>query len=190
MVTTPTSGDGGAALEAARRAFRDAAIVAGVKAGREKRQLAKDYGITPRQVARILEAWNVAPSVIDQPALDVLRDMLVGYDHLEHHFVLLAQTSLESYPAVASSALKGIADVKAKRQELLMAVGKLPRELEVFPALAELDRLLADMVKLTLMVESGERTPAELARFLIDEIEGRRPLPAGAIEAETAPTDT
>lgn len=176
--------DGSPGLSPGQLALRDAAIIAAVHAGREVREIAKERGITPRSVQRVMARFNTQPTGMDSRAMEILEGLLREYREQIRTFTALAEDTVERAPAVAVAALRSAADATERRLALLNATGKLPANLTLFKTQRELKMIVA---RLRAMLEQAARDGRSVADVLeeLRELQARElgePIDGVAIE--------
>lgn len=160
---------GAPAMTWAEKALRDSAIVAALHAGEPVKDIGKRYGITPRSVRRIFEAFGERPTALEQRPMEIIERVLRTYEQQMRDFMLVAQTTLERAPAVAVGALKGHADSLERYTMLLSDVGKLPDNLELFRSETEMRRVGELMVERLQALAAGE-TDAMAVKELFERL--------------------
>jgi hypothetical protein len=141
-------------MSAAQKTLRDAAIVAALHSGVEVKVVAKRYEITPRAVQSVFRAFRLRPTAVDHRPMEIVERLLRSYEEQMQSFAAVAESTIERQPAVAVAALKGQAESLERYVMVLLHLGKLPRNLELFAAEAQMRRrgeevgqLLEDVVQ-------------------------------------------
>lgn len=149
-------------LTPGQKALRDAAVVAAVHVGESKRDVAREFGITPRSVNRILEDYGAMRSPLENVPMETIEGLLRMHEAQIRKFAAVAVDTLDRAPSVAVAALRGQSDAIEKLTSLLSAVGHLPENLELFRTESDLRRVAFAMLEAIKLVEAGDLTVDEL----------------------------
>ncbi len=148
-----------------QRQLRDTAIRARDAAGWASLMIADEFGITDRQVRRVLAGGAKLPSGIDDAPMEILEDLLRGFRGSIASFEAMAFDYRESHPNVALGAKRAADDARDRYAHLLSVTGKLPNNLELFRAESVLRRLADEMIDAMVKVEQGEMSGADAGAF-------------------------
>jgi nitroreductase len=163
-------------MSPAQKTLRDAAIVAALHAGEQVKDVAKTYGITPRSVQRIFEAFRMRPTAIDSQPMQIIERAIRQYEQQMQSFAAVAENTIERAPAVAVAALKGHADSLERYLRLLSDVGKLPTNLELFRNESDMRQVGRIMAEVLQRVANGELSGLEAAERFDDLVFRRSSL--------------
>lgn len=136
----------GKGLTMAQRRLRDSAIVARLAAGWTQEMVAEEFGLTDRQVRRIASETQATLTALDKRPMQVLEDLLRGYERAVVDFEAMAHEWAAAHPNAAMGAKRAALDTRVAVAELLMRLGKLPRNLELFRSEAQMLRIAEEMV--------------------------------------------
>lgn len=171
---------GGRGLTAAKRRLRDTAIAARFAAGWTQQMIAIEFGITERQVRRVLDDHGKMPSGLDARPIELIEELLRGYRVDIADFEAMAHAFAEKHPAAAIGAKKGARDSRESYGQLLLALGKLPTNWELFRSEAQMVRIAEGMVETLEGLVRGDVAPeAALAHFRSLLPQGTPELTAG-----------
>lgn len=125
---------------------RNAAVVASVHRGRSQRDVADEYGITDRQVRRILSTWEAAlgesgwidPIAELRAAIAMLRqaeaDMAAIEEAPDNHAAHIGATRLKT-------------EINERRINLMQVLGLLPRNLAAIPVEQQMQAMFRDFAE-------------------------------------------
>jgi predicted transcriptional regulator len=161
----------GQRLAAAEQQLRDAAILACLDAGWTQEEVAAELECTDRTVRNAIERSKRSRSPLEGRPVELVEQRLRALARAEQSYRVFAWANSERNPSVALGAMKAADAVAAQLDEMLIAIGKLPEDLALLRAQAEMERVQSEMVRCMREVESGERTPAEAVAFFEGLIE-------------------
>lgn len=147
-------------------ALRDSAIWLAFTGGMTQKAIAVEFGITVRSVQNVLKKVNESESPLDKAPRELLEELVRLVHRQALDFARTAQAHFERNPNVSLGAQKGAAEMTERYIRLLVATGKLPRNLTLFRAQSELEQLARLMATKTEEVRRGDITVDELADFL------------------------
>lgn len=166
----------GRGLSPARNALRNTAIVAAVRAGKSEREAGAPYGVTARNVRKIVAGYNPRSRAYDQSPEEILQGLLAAYEQQIHDYAVVAEDTLDRAPAVSIAAQNGGASALERYVELLGRVGMLPGDMTYFKTMAEVGHLVAELIDRLALMEAGQMTAREVAEYARDVVTGVRPL--------------
>lgn len=146
----------GRKVTAAQRRQRDSAIVARAACGWTQELIAAEFGITERQVRRVLDERGKQRSPFEETPMQLLEDLARGFQQSVGDFEAMVARYGDSAPNVALGAKKGANEARRHFMDLMATVGKLPTDLELFQQEAALQRVADEMVQIMQSVERGE----------------------------------
>lgn len=174
-------------LTAGQRAFRDGAIMAGIHAGEKPSELAKEFGISLRQLRNVTKRFREGDTVLDEAPMEIVNRMIRTYELAMRRFAALADENRDRMPAVALGAVKAEVDAFEKLLGVLVATDKLPHNLELFRSEDEMNRIGVLMVEKVMAFERGEITASGVADFFfgmvapdVQKVRELGPAPADA----------
>lgn len=162
-------------MTAAQRSLRDGAIMAALHAGRAVKDVAKDFKLTPRSVARIAETFGERRTALEKAPMEIVERMLRTYESQMERAAAMAAAFASEHPPASIAALKAEADAFERYVSLLSNMGKLPENLELFRAETELRRISLEMLEQVKRLEAGEITVVELGGFYRRLVTGPSP---------------
>jgi hypothetical protein len=154
------------------RAARNAEIVRARLRGLGEVEIANRFGITSRQVRRVLaEHRRSRPRLDDIDPVEVVIDVLGGYESLAEELALLAERT--RHDGVRLGAIKGRLELHRARIDLLQAAGALPADLPQLRVLRD----VANVVDTIMFVFADEGVPERAQRRISDVLRGREEMP-------------
>lgn len=178
----------GPLADLARRRMRNAAIVAAIGTGETPRELAKQFGITARQITRMLATREKAPSDLGTVPLELIKDLLRSYRESIADFEAMAARYVDTHPTAALGAKRSALETRDKLAVLLQAIGKLPENLEVFRSQEDMRRTGLEMIGAIELAKAGELSLDELQRRFEQVVDPSAP-PAYDAEFDDAPAE-
>lgn len=163
----------------AQRSLRDSAIIAGLQAGRDEAELAKDFELSRRQIKRIRDAENHRPSVLDDDPRQLVQELLRSCRGLVADFEAMADHYRETHPNVALGAKRSAAEQRGVLADLLMAFGMLPRDFRIFRYEADIARLGHAVIDALARFEAGDLERDELLETVREAIRPSLPTVEG-----------
>jgi hypothetical protein len=146
-------------------ALRDSAILARAHAGSLHREIAAEFGITARAVDQVVARLREARSGLDDRPMEILEWIARSYLRSMGDFQAMAAHQAKSNPAVALGAMKAAGDALERYTVLMVEVGSLPANLNLFRAESVLRRMADELVEVMERVESGEMSPMDAGVF-------------------------
>lgn len=174
-------------LSPARIALRNTAIVAALRAGREEKQVARDYALTTRMVRIIQAEFNPRSRAYDQSPEEILQGLLAAYEQEIHDYAAVAEDTLDRAPAVSVAAMKGHTESIERYKDLLGRVGMLPGDMTYFRTMAEVGHLVGEVITRLELAAQGQLSIEEVSEYAKDVVTGVRPLYERPIDGTAAP---
>ena len=157
------------------RAARNSEIVQARLRGLGEAGVARRFGVTPRQVRRVLAEYRESRPRLDGiDPIEVVLDALDGYGALAEEFAVLAENT--SHDGVRLGAIKGRLETHRARIDLLQAAGVLPADLPQLRVLQDVDTT----AEVILTVFNRYRVPVEARREIRDILRGGGTAPEAA----------
>jgi hypothetical protein len=163
-----------------KKALRDSAIIAQAFAGASHADLAAEFGVSERSVRDIVGNFHKRPSLLNTPPLAIVEDLIALTRSMVGEFQAMAARTEETNPAVALGAKRQARESLSDLVVLLASIGKLPTDLEVLAAQADLLRMGDLILEHVEMLQRGEITVDRLVQ-VTDEILQARGLPPGDV---------
>lgn len=150
------------ALTFAQRQLRDAAIVSARNAGQLRKDVAKTFGLTPRQITNVENSFRARRSVLEDRPMVIIEELMRAYQSQIARFAAVANAAAaDGKMSIAVRALQGEADATERYTNLLADVGKLPDNLERFRSESEMTRIGEQMRDTILQLGAGDVTIGE-----------------------------
>jgi hypothetical protein len=163
--TAKANGASGRNVTSAQRCLRDSAIVSAAQAGYTQKEIAEDYGLTERQVRRVLSERAKVPRLLDEAPGQVLDDMVANYRQMIATLDAMALRYAESHPHAALGAERAAMDARERLMELLTRLGHMPADLGLFRAESVLRGIAEEMAQTMGRALRGEITTQEAADY-------------------------
>ena len=150
-------------LSATKRSLRDSLIIQRKAQSWPLDAIAEEACITERQVRRVLaERAEVGGSLLDQDAVEVIKDMMSAFHSSIGDFEVMAAAFAETHPSAAVGAKKAAMDTREKLLVLLQATGRLPGDLGYLGNLIDLRTIVEGTLDAMDEFEAGTKTVAEV----------------------------
>jgi hypothetical protein len=162
----------------AQRGLRDLGIVAGMAAGAGVQEVASEFGVSVKTVREVCQRREARPSLLNAKPMEILEGFLgETRDTLDLLRAAAAGAVVSNNLPVLVGAAK--AELLARRElmELMVAVGLMPRDLELFHAEHVLRSIADSMVAVIGKLEAGQIDAAEAGavfRSLVADPEAQR----------------
>lgn len=141
-----------------QRAIRDGAIIASLAAGHTQAEVAAELGVTTRTVQRVKASATKRPSILEKLPMQIVERLLASACERIADFSAMAYHHADSNPNAAIGAMKGAAQAEERLIELLLALGVLPDNLQLFRAESVLNAMAERMGEVMAQLNRGEIT--------------------------------
>lgn len=163
----------------AQLALRNSAILARVAQGIASVEIAKEFGVDARTVQRVVKDGAKLRSPLDERPMELLRAIAAGYTRSIGDYEGMAFAWVDTNQSASLGAKKAADETRARLATLLVEVGKLPTDLELFRSEMQMQRIAEEMVGMMRRVAAGEADASEAVDYFRTLISSQQALPAG-----------
>lgn len=181
----------GELLKGEKLVLRDAAIASHVAAGWRIEDAAKEFGVSARTARAVVQRSKAMSSPMDRTPMELVERLMRESERAALALQRLALKYENVNPSATVGAWKAAQEERRILADMLVEIGKMPRELEWFRTTAEVSHMVGELLERIERMERGELTGSDVAGYMREVVMGERPLYEGDVidGVESEPTD-